>query len=72
MSTAVNIHLWDGNWYARGITDDNVVFGISKDKEGRIFLNPQGWALLSGIADETRRNALIAAVEEQLEIAIWC
>lgn len=67
MTTALNNYLWDGNWYARGITDDNVVFGISKDKEGRIFLNPQGWALLSGIADENRRNALIAAVEDQLE-----
>lgn len=67
MTIAVNKYLWDGNWYARGITDDNVVFGISKDKEGRIFLNPQGWALLSGIADETRRNDLMAAVEEQLE-----
>ena len=67
MNIAVNKYLWDGNWYARGITDDNVVFGISKDTEGQIFLNPQGWALLSGIADEVKRNALITAVKEQLE-----
>jgi len=67
MSTAVNKYLWDGNWYARGITDDNVVFGTNTDKEGRIFLNPQGWALLSGIADDLRCNSLIKAVEEQLE-----
>jgi cellobionic acid phosphorylase len=67
MTTKINKYLWDGNWYARGITDDNVVFGTSKDKEGRIFINPQGWALLSGVADLTRRNALIASVEDQLE-----
>ncbi len=67
MTTAVNTYLWDGNWYARGITDDNIVFGTSKDKEGRIFLNPQGWALLSGITDDAKCHALIAAVEEQLE-----
>jgi cellobionic acid phosphorylase len=67
MTKAVNTHLWDGNWYARGITDDNVVFGTSKDKEGRIFLNPQGWALLSGIADKAKRDALIVAVKQQLE-----
>ncbi|WP_058300710.1 GH36-type glycosyl hydrolase domain-containing protein [Gorillibacterium timonense] len=64
---AVNAHLWDGEWYARGITDDNVVFGISADPEGRIFLNPQGWSLLSGAADEEKREKLMRAVREQLE-----
>ncbi|TXC89360.1 NdvB protein [Metabacillus litoralis] len=63
----INKYLWDGEWYARGITDDNVVFGISKDKEGRIFLNSQGWALLSGAADETKKQSLLATVTEQLE-----
>lgn len=63
----INDYLWDGEWYARGITDDNVVFGISKDKEGRIFINPQGWSLLSGAADAEKKAKLIRAVEEQLE-----
>ncbi len=63
----VNQYFWDGEWYARGITDDNVTFGISKDKEGRIFVNPQGWSMLSGAADEEKQEKLIRAVEEQLE-----
>ncbi|NQX48324.1 NdvB protein [Paenibacillus tritici] len=66
-NAAVNQYLWDGEWYARGITDDNVVFGISEDKEGRIFINPQGWALLSGAADEEKRQKLMKSVTEQLE-----
>lgn len=64
---AVNQHLWDGDWYGRGITDDNVVFGISKDSEGRIFLNPQSWAILSGAASPEQQARLLASVEEQLE-----
>ncbi len=60
-------HLWDGQWFGRGITDDGVVFGVSKDKEGRIFLNTQGWAMLSGAADETRRRSMVQAVADQLE-----
>ncbi|NGZ76458.1 GH36-type glycosyl hydrolase domain-containing protein [Saccharibacillus alkalitolerans] len=64
---AVNRHLWDGDWYARGITDDGVPFGISADEEGRIFINPQGWSLLSGAADGEKKAKLIRAVEEQLE-----
>ncbi|GGN94650.1 GH36-type glycosyl hydrolase domain-containing protein [Saccharibacillus kuerlensis] len=64
---AVNRHLWDGDWYARGITDDGVPFGISADEEGRIFINPQGWSLLSGAADAGKQSKLIRAVAEQLE-----
>ena len=64
---AINKHLWDGKWYARGITDDNVIFGVQKDKEGRIFLNAQSWSILSGCADEAKTKSMIAEVEEQLE-----
>jgi cellobionic acid phosphorylase len=67
VNKAVNIHMWDGEWYGRGITDDGVIFGVAKDKEGRIFLNPQSWAILGGTADENKRAAMIKAVEEQLE-----
>ncbi len=67
INTAVNKYLWDGEWFGRGITDDDVVFGISKDNEGRIFLNPQSWAILGGAASEDQRKKMIAAVEAQLE-----
>ncbi len=67
LNTAVNKHLWDGNWYGRGITDDNVVFGIKEDPEGRIFLNPQAWSLLSNAADLEKEEKLIAAVAQELE-----
>lgn len=67
LNNIINEYLWDGDWYARGITDDGVLFGISKDKEGRIFINPQGWALLSGAADEDKKSRLIKEVEKQLE-----
>ncbi|WP_020208356.1 GH36-type glycosyl hydrolase domain-containing protein [Gilvimarinus chinensis] len=67
INKAVNTHLWDGAWYGRGITDDNVVFGISKDSEGRIFLNPQSWAILAGACSSEQREKMIHAIEEQLE-----
>ena len=66
INRAVNQHLWDGDWFGRGITDDDVVFGVSKDPEGRIFLNPQSWALLAGAADAQQQQKMIAAVEAQL------
>ncbi|WP_039814789.1 GH36-type glycosyl hydrolase domain-containing protein, partial [Xanthomonas arboricola] len=50
----------------RGITDDGVRFGIAEDVEGRIYLNPQSFALLAGTADSAQRAALLEAVREQL------
>ena len=67
VNAAVNTHLWDGNWYGRGITDDGTTFGISKDQEGRIFLNPQSWAILAKTSTDDQRESMIKAVEEQLE-----
>jgi cellobionic acid phosphorylase len=66
MIARINRYLWDGDWYARGITDDGTVFGVSTDPEGRIFLNAQSWALLSGAADAKRKEKLLASVEAQL------
>ncbi|MEM6878162.1 MAG: amylo-alpha-1,6-glucosidase [Bacteroidota bacterium] len=64
---AVNRHTWEGQWYGRGITDDGVLFGTRQDQEGRIFLNPQAWALLAEAADDSQQKSIIKAVEENLE-----
>ena len=65
-NAAMNTHLWDGDWYGRGITDDGTAFGIAADTEGRVFLNPQSWALLSGAADNDQRARMLAAVDAHL------
>ena len=60
-------HLWEGNWFLRGITDDGTLFGVSSDREGRIWLNPQAWSILSGAATPEHTAKMLPAVEEQLE-----
>jgi cellobionic acid phosphorylase len=67
VNQAVNTHLWDGEWFGRGITDDGVIFGVSRDTEGRIFLNPQSWAILGGAASKEQQQIMLQAVEAQLE-----
>jgi cellobionic acid phosphorylase len=64
---AVNTQLWDGNWYGRGITDDGRIFGVSAETEGRMYLNPQSWAMLSGAADSSKIPLLLNAIQEQLQ-----
>ncbi len=67
VNQAVNKYLWDGQWFGRGITDDGVIFGVSTDKEGRIFLNPQSWAILGGATSKEQQQVMLQAVEAQLE-----
>ncbi|MGN6364971.1 GH36-type glycosyl hydrolase domain-containing protein [Asticcacaulis taihuensis] len=64
---AMNTHLWDGDWYGRGITDDDVKFGVKTDIEGRIYLNPQSFALMSGAADADKQKRMVAAIADQME-----
>ncbi|KAI0184935.1 glycoside hydrolase family 94 protein [Xylaria flabelliformis] len=66
VNAAANKHMWHGDWFARGITDDDVVFGIAEDREGRIWLNPQTWAILSGAASQAQINAMLPAVDAHL------
>lgn len=67
LRNAVNTHLWDGDWYARGITDDGVKFGVHTDDEGRIFINTQSWAFLCGAASAQQQEKMLAAIDQQLE-----
>lgn len=56
---AINKYAWDGEWYWRATCDDGTLVGSSKNKEGRIFLNAQIWAVIAGTGTEERiRKAL--------------
>jgi cellobionic acid phosphorylase len=66
MNKAVNQHCWAQHWFARGITDEGRVFGTNNDDEGKIFLNPQSWAWLSGAADEQQTALMLTAIKQHL------
>ncbi len=62
----INQWLWDGSWYARGITDEGRRFGVQADAEGQIFLNTQSFALLAGAPSAEQQARLLAAVDDRL------
>ncbi len=66
LRNAINQLAWDGEWYARGFTDAGRPFGSHRDEEGRIFLNAQSWAIISGTATPERAAACIDSVEKHL------
>ena len=58
--------LWDGDWYLRGITADGRKIGTRTDPEGRVHLESNVWAVLSGAAGEERGRKAMDAVDEAL------
>ena len=58
--------LWDGRWYIRGITADNRKIGTQTDAEGKVHMESNTWAVLSGVADPERGKSAMDAVDEYL------
>ena len=63
---AISKVCWDGKWFIWAIAEDGTVFGTSKAKEGRIYLNTQCWAILSGHADARQTKSALDSVNQQL------
>ncbi len=57
---------WDGGWFIWAISEDGVVFGTKKAKEGQIYVNTQVWAVLSGAATPEQTDKALAAVQSRL------
>ncbi|MDZ7293840.1 MAG: glycosyl transferase family 36 [candidate division KSB1 bacterium] len=64
---AINQHCWDGEWYIRGTNDWGEVIGSARNREGRIFLNTQSWAVISGVAPRERALQCMEAVRVHLD-----
>ncbi|HWL16680.1 MAG TPA: N,N'-diacetylchitobiose phosphorylase, partial [Opitutus sp.] len=57
---------WDGDWFIWAIGEDGTVFGTKDAAEGRIYLNTQCWAILSGAASADQTERALAAVKKYL------
>ena len=57
---------WDGKWYRRAFFDDGTPLGSAANKECRIDLIAQAWAVLSRAAPEPRQRQAMAALETHL------
>lgn len=58
--------LWDEDWYIRGITAQGKKIGTSMDREGKIHLESNAWAVLSGVASKERGIKCMDSVDKWL------
>ena len=66
VQSACERELWDGEWYIRGITKKGIKIGTHKNDEGKIFLESNSWAVLSGAASKERGVKCMDAVHKYL------
>lgn len=66
LKEAFNRHGWDGAWYLQATTDDGLLLGSKENEEGKIFLMPNNWAVISGIAEEDRAQTAMNSVTQYL------
>lgn len=58
--------LWDNGWYIRGITASGRKIGTHDDTEGKVHMESNTWAVLSGVSSYERGIEAMDAVDDYL------
>lgn len=57
---------WDGEWYLWAIGEDGHRYGAKTEEEGRIYINTQVWAVMSGAASIEQGRSCMDALKRDL------
>ena len=66
LRTLLNDLCWDGDRYIRGFTEAGEVIGNHSAPEANLWLNPQSWAVISGLADGKQAELAMNSVYNRL------
>ncbi len=57
---------WDQDRFIRGYTEEGAQIGAARDPEANLWLNPQSWAVISGLSSDGQSDTALANVYERL------
>ena len=60
---------WDQDRFIRGFREEGTVIGARADREANLWLNPQSWAVISGLADPDQTKTILQLVADRLNTA---
>ncbi|MCM8812155.1 MAG: hypothetical protein NC910_03780 [Candidatus Omnitrophica bacterium] len=58
---------WDGSWYLAAFNDTGRRIGSQQNKEGKVPLNSQTWAILSGVVPPQRLASILNKIDKYLD-----
>jgi len=64
--TLIQTLCWDNDRFVRGYTESGERIGAAGDIEASLWLNPQSWAVISGLASKEQCDTILTNVYEQL------
>ncbi len=67
MKALINEYGWDGKWFITAINDEGMKIGSEENEEGKIYLNPQVWAVFSGLGTDEQIKSAFEAVDTYLD-----
>lgn len=65
MKANIMAHAWDGDWFLRAYDAEGKKMGSKECEEGQIFIEPQGFAIMSDIDAKASKKTLVA-IDERL------
>ena len=66
LEAAIQRATWDGEWFLWAIGEDGHRYGAKTEAEGRIYINTQVWAVMSGAATPAQGRSAMDALKREL------
>lgn len=66
LKDAINDNCWEDDRFVRGFKEDGQVIGSKHDPEANMWLNPQSWAVISGLATKDQADKALESVHREL------
>ncbi|MEN8139462.1 MAG: hypothetical protein ABFR62_13645, partial [Bacteroidota bacterium] len=63
-------HGWDEDHFIYAYTDAGNKVGDNASEEGQVFINPQSWAVLSGVIDSEKYEEIMKKVEPMVDTPV--
>ena len=66
LKDTINDNCWEDDRFIRGFKEDGQVIGSKKDPEASMWVNPQSWAVISGLATKEQAELALESVHREL------
>ncbi|WP_312104828.1 N,N'-diacetylchitobiose phosphorylase, partial [Lachnoclostridium sp.] len=72
LGETIQKYCWEEDRFIRGFKEDGQVIGSKKDPEANMWLNPQSWSVISGLATKDQAEKALESVHRELNTAYGC
>jgi N,N'-diacetylchitobiose phosphorylase len=66
LDKAIQKICWDGEWFIWATGKDGTIYGTSRMDEGKVYINTQAWAVISGAASPQQAKTAMKSMKEYL------